>query len=148
MRPEDRLADIRASRDPKWPVQHPALDEALTAAIRAPVADTRFDRTVWQRIRAEEDLRVATAATPMRFGMPLWLVSLNVAAVAIAAVTIGLALGVAGPTSVAKSVNAAFALSEHTLRAARLFAVVVTCTALWLSLRQTPFARAVARACL
>jgi hypothetical protein len=141
MQSEHRLADIRAARDPEWPARHPELDAALTAAIRAPVANARFDREVWERIRAQEALLHGPVPS-MRFGMPLWLLILNVAAVMTAAVTLGFALGVAGPVSVAESVNAAIGLAEHTLHSARPLALVVTATVLWLCLRHTPFARA------
>jgi hypothetical protein len=148
MEPEDRLAAARASRDAEWPARHEALDKALTKAIRAPVVDARFDREVWERIRADASATVATDARPTGLGMPLWLAALNVIAIAAAAAAVAFALGAAGPAAVAKSVAQALALGGHTVSSSRPLALVVTSAMLWLCLRQTPFLRAVARAWL
>ena len=148
MQPEDRLAATRESRDPEWPARHRALDEALTTAIRAPVVDARFDREVYERIRAEAGVSFASDRRPMWPDTPSWLVALNVIAIAAAAVVVAFALGAAGPAAVAKSVAEALALGGHTVSSSRPLALVVTSAMLWLCLRQTPFLRAVARAWL
>jgi len=144
MQPEDRLRTETPSRDSEWPGEHPALDVALAAAIRAPVADARFDREVWARIGAESAARAAEPQRRPRVGQPLWLSVLNVIGVGVAVIAVVYALGTA-VHPIAKSAPAALTLVEHSPSAMRMVALVVIAAALWLGLRRTPFARAIVR---
>ena len=71
METDDDVASPRDARDADWSAQHPALDAALTAAIRGPVVDARFDRQVWARIGIEASAK--PEPEPRSVGLPLWL---------------------------------------------------------------------------
>ena len=143
MENEDDVASTRASRDREWPAQHPALDAALVAAIRAPGTDKMFDRQVWARIRADGGgASVPRAERQRRFGAPLWLNVLNVIAVGVVAVMVALALRTAVPPA-DHSVPVALALIERSPSPMRVVVVAASALGLWLGLRWTPWARAI-----
>jgi len=146
MEREDRFPSTRAARDPEWPAQHPALDAKLAATIRGPLVDAGFDRQVWARIRAAAAPGAAESSPTRRrlVGLPLWLSVLNAVAIGFVVVALAVALRMA-LQSVASSAGAAVAVVEHSPTLMRMVAVVATAMGLWLGLRETPIARALAR---
>lgn len=146
MERDDRLASTRAARDPEWPAQHPALDTALAATIRAPLVDAAFDRQVWARIRAETAAGSSELQTglPRRLGAPLWLNALNAIAVGVVVIVLTLALRMALQPA-ASSAGAAVALVEQSPTLMGMVALAASATGLWLGLRQTPLTRAILR---
>jgi hypothetical protein len=142
MRSEDGLASARASRDPEWLAQHPALDAALASGIRAPAADADFDREVWARIRTDAAANSLGSREPhRRFGAPLWLSALNIVAMGVVAVIVALVLGAAAQPA-EQSARVARALLEHSPISMRVALIVASGIGLWLGLRGTPWARA------
>jgi hypothetical protein len=143
----DNSTAKRVSPDAEWPSRHARLDTSLTAAIRAPVVDERFDERVWALIRADEARVLAMRTLPRtKLGTPWWLDSLNVIAIAATAVAIALALGASRPFAEAAAV--VLALAEQPSEPVRFFALVASAVALWFGLRQVPFVRALVRAWL
>ena len=144
MQNENSLASTRASPDPEWPAQHPALDAALVNAIRAPVAEGEFDREVWARIRADAAVGSSTSSVhrQRQSGAPSWLNALNAIAIVIVVVMVALALGTAAQPA-AHSARVAVALVEHSPDWMRMALLMVSGTSLWLGLRRTPWARTI-----
>jgi len=143
MQGNDDAASMRNARDPDWPAQHPALDAALAAAIRAPAVDARFDREVWARIRREDSAALA-AARYRSIGPPFWLTALNAVAIGAAAFTLALALGMAA-RPIASSARIALESIEPSPRSIVAAVLAASAIGLWLGLRQTTLSRAVAR---
>lgn len=104
------------------------LDSALTAAIRAPVVDARFDEQVWARIRADEAAALAVRRTWL--GTPWWLDALNVFAVAFTAIAVTVALTSTAPKPLWGSAASTFA--EHAT-GSTLLVLLAIATGLWLA---------------
>lgn len=144
MQSKDDGTSTSAAPDREWPAQNPALDAALVAAIRAPVADAEFDRQVWARIRADAAVDPSASSSRRRqwFDAPLWLNALNVVAIGIVAVLVALALSGAAQRA-AQSASAAMAALEQSQNATRIAVLIVSAAGLWLGLRRTPWARTI-----
>jgi hypothetical protein len=143
----DNSAARLAPHDADWRGRHSQLDAALTAAIRAPAVDERFDEQVWALIRADEAEALAMQdLLRMRLGAPWWLDSLNVIAIAVTVVGVALALGASRPAAEAVAVASAFL--EQPSESVRAVTLAAAAAALWLGLRQVPLVRALVRAWL
>jgi hypothetical protein len=144
MQSEDGFPSKDASRDPEWPARHPALDAALAAKIRAPVADDAFDRQVWARIHADAEAESSAprAERHRRVGAPLWLRALNAVAIGVVAILVALALGTAAQRA---ELSAQFAVAalQPSPSSLRVAVATVSGIGLWLGLRWTPWARAI-----
>jgi hypothetical protein len=137
----DKVTALPVSHDTEWLARNPRLDASLTAAIRAPVADERFDERVWSLIRTDEARAIAMQqALHMRLGTPWWLASLNVIAIAVTIVTVALALaGAGGPLT--EAAVARWAVGDQPWDALPLFALLASAAGIWLGLRGVPFVR-------
>jgi hypothetical protein len=140
----DNLDSIRASRDAEWLARQPRLDQALTAAIRAPAVHARFDEQVWALVRADEAEALAMRATlGTRLRTPWWLYALNFIAIAVTAVAVALALRSVVVKNFAATAGAS-TFVEHSMHSPG-FLMLVVGAGLWFFFRQTSAGRVLTR---
>ena len=143
MQNDDRsVASTSTPSDPDWPAQHPALDAAIAAAIRAPAAGAELEQQVWARIRADAEAESSATSVQRQVGTPLWLSVLNAIAVSVVAVMVVLAVGTATQPA-EQSAHVALALLERSPSSMRVALCAASGIGLWLALRGTPWARAI-----